>query len=148
MPIYRIRTIYWMYRSQLATFAVEIAGGLLWAAAVIQLRRKDGGRKKENHDHGRGSSRGRQSEFAHGGSAWAGGLRRFSAVRKDGALQPGENPGACGAREGFGRIRAFRLYERGDHSIHHGKAFQRRRQEDAYFHPLFDSGWRKGFGGH
>jgi hypothetical protein len=59
MPIYRIRTIYWMYRSQLATFAVGIAGDLLWAAAVIQLRRKHGGRQKENHDHGRGPSGGR-----------------------------------------------------------------------------------------
>src|SRR5258707_12072325 len=98
-----------MYRSQLATFAVGIAGGPLWTAFAIQLRRKDGGREKENHDHGRGPSGGRQSEFALGGAARTGGLRRFSAVRKDGALQPGENPGARGAREGFGRIRAFRL---------------------------------------
>src|SRR5216684_1927986 len=99
-----------MYRSRLATFAVGIAGDLLWAAAVIQLRRKDGGRKKENHDHGRGPSGGRQPEFAHGGAARTGGVRRFSALRKDGALQPGKNPRARGAREGFGSIRAFRLY--------------------------------------
>src|SRR5580693_8628171 len=115
MPIYRIRTIYWMYRSRHASFAVEIAGDLLWAAAVIELRRKDGGREKENHDHGRGSSRGRQSEFAHGGAARTGGLRRLSALRKDGALQSGKNPGARGAREGLGGIRPFRMHEPGDH---------------------------------
>src|SRR5260221_11351527 len=99
-----------MYRSQPATFAIEIAGHLFWAAAVIQLRRKDGGRKKGNYDHRRGSSRRRQSEFAHGGAARAGGLRRFPAVRKDGTIQPGENSGTPGAREGLRRVRAIRLY--------------------------------------
>src|SRR5579863_27529 len=130
-----------MYRSQLATFVVEIAADLLWAAAVIQLRREDGGRKKDNHDHRRWSSRGRQSEFAHGRAARAGGLRRLSAVRKDGALQPGENPGARGAREGFSRIRTFHLYERGDHQVHDGQAVQCCWQENAEVSSIFDSRW-------
>src|SRR2546427_4608059 len=110
MPIHRIRTIYWMYRSKTSTLAVAIRVGSLCASAAIELRRIHAGREKENHDHGCGPSRERQPEFADRGAARAGGLRRFSAVRKDGALQPGENPGTRGACQGLGRSRAFRLY--------------------------------------
>src|SRR6267378_2005010 len=97
MPIHPIRTIYWMYRSRTSTLAIAITDGSLCAPTAIELRRIHAGREKENHDHGCGSSRGRQPEFADRGATRAGGLRGFSVVRKDGALQPGEDPGARGA---------------------------------------------------
>src|SRR6267143_2043355 len=112
MPIYRIRTIYWKYRRQPSTLRNEMAMVPFRGAAAVELRRIHGGRKKENHDDGRGPSRWRQPEFAHGRAAWAGGLRRLSALRKDGALQPGKNSRARGARQGLGRLRAFRLHQR------------------------------------
>src|ERR1700719_5061676 len=105
MPIHRIRTIYWKYRSQRPRLGGAMAESSLRGAAAIELRRIHGGRKKENHDDGRRSSRWRQSEFTHGGAARAGGLRRLSALRKDGALQPGKNSGARGGRERRGRPR-------------------------------------------
>src|SRR6267378_8459309 len=112
MPIYRIRTIYWKYRPQPSTLRGEVAMVPLCGAVAVELRRINAGRKKENHDDGRGPSRWRQPEFTHGRAARTGGLRRLSALRKDGALQPGKNPRARGARQGLGRLRAFRLHQR------------------------------------
>src|SRR6267378_1336233 len=75
MPIYRIRTIYWKYRSQPSSLGDAMAGILLGGATAIELRRIHAGRKKENHDHGRGPSRWRQPEFADRGPARAHGQR-------------------------------------------------------------------------
>src|SRR5260370_17011558 len=91
MPIYRIRTIYWKYRSQPSSLGDAMAGILLGGATAIELRRIHAGRKKENHDHGPGPSRWRQPEFADRGPTPAGGLRRLSALRKNVALQPHNN---------------------------------------------------------
>src|SRR5258707_13489460 len=112
MPIYRIRTIYWKYRSQPSSLGDAMAGILLGGATAIELRRIHAGRKKENHDHGRGPSRWRQPEFADRGPARAGGLRRLSALRKEGALQPGKNSRTGGALQSVRRLRSF--------CVHHG----------------------------
>src|SRR6202008_4982920 len=108
MPIHLIRTIYWKYRSQPSMLRVEAAGTALRGSAALELRRMHVG-EKENHDHGRGTSGGRQPEFADGGTARAGSLRRLSALRKNGALQPGKNSRTRCARQGLGRVRPFRL---------------------------------------
>src|ERR1700716_743663 len=107
MPIYPIRTIYWKYRPSPPILRSETAIVPFHRATAVELRRIHAGRKKENHDDGRGPSRWRHPELAHGRAARAGGLRRLSALRKDGALQPGKNPRARGARQGLGRLRAF-----------------------------------------
>src|SRR6266850_6886268 len=144
MPIYRIRTIYWKYRSQPSSLGDAMAGILLGEATAIELRRIHAGRKKENHDHGRGPSRWRQPEFADRGAARAGGLRRLSALRKDGALQPGKNSGARGARQRLGRLRSFRVHHARDHQVHDREAVQYCWKEDADFYSVFDGGRRKG----
>jgi len=72
----------------------------------------------------------------------------FLLFEKNGPFQPGKNSGARGAREGFRRLRAFCVYERGDHQIHDGQTVQYHRQEDPDFPTLFDGRRRKGFGGH
>src|SRR6267154_4399475 len=140
MPIHRIRTIYWKYRPAPSRIRDAIAGRTSRGPA-IELRRIHGGRKKENHDDRRGPSGGRQPEFAYGGAAGTGGLRRLSTLRKNGALQPGKNPGARGTRQRLGRTWSFRVHQRRDHQIHDSKTFWRRGQEDADFHSVFDGGW-------
>src|SRR5258708_33221491 len=148
MPIYRIRTIYWKYRRPPSTLRSEIATAPFLEAVAVELRRIHAGRKKENHDHGRRPPRWRQPEFAHGRAARAGGLRRLFALRKNGALQPGKNPGARSACQRLGRIWPFRLHQLRNHQVHDGKTFWRRRQKDSYVSALLHRWRRERLGGH
>src|SRR6202158_1103791 len=104
MPIHRIRHIYGKDRSQPSRLGDAMAGIWLYGATAIELRRIHAGRKKENHDDGRGPSRWRQPEFTDRGAARPGGLRRLSALRKDGALQPGKNSGRSEERQRLGGV--------------------------------------------
>jgi len=64
-----------------------------------------------------GRSRRRQSEFAHGGPARAGGLRRFSAGSKSWRTSTGrESRSALCTRRVQGAY-GIRLYERGDQQV-------------------------------
>src|SRR5260370_13128413 len=123
MLIERIRSIYWKDRSPPSRLGGVMAEAPLSATAANKLRRIYAGRKKENYDHGCRPSRWRQPELADRGTARTGGLRRLSALRKDGALQPGENSRACGACQGLGGTPSFRLQQRRSHQVHDGKTF-------------------------
>src|SRR5260370_17202033 len=125
MPIHLIRSIYWKYRSPPSRLGGVMAEAPLSETAANKLRRIYARRKKENYDHGCRPSRWRQPELADRGTARTGGLRRLSALRKDGALQPGENSRACGACQGLSGTRSFGVQQPPDHHLHASKPFYR-----------------------
>jgi len=107
--------------------------------------------KKTSDDHGRGASRGRQSEFAHRRTARGRSfLKIIYCLKKMGALSTASriSGNAWCTRKDRGAHGHFVCTSKDISKYTTAKLFSKRWQEDSYVHSLLDGRWRKRIGGH